>query len=152
MTDEQAFVAKIVAELDDVGLRLAFADWLEEQGRGQEAQFLRSHPSEPPPVEPFTSHFEDSGYGHGGGLSYGNASGDGTGWGEIVLYGFADSVGYGQGDVDFNGVADGEGYGIGDPDLYGGTDDNGGLELDSESMAFIYLVAERAGLRRIEQE
>ena len=41
MTQEQAFLEKIIAEPGDDAYRFAFADWLEEQGRDYESRKLR---------------------------------------------------------------------------------------------------------------
>lgn len=41
MVDEQAFIQAIIEAPDDDGLRLIYADWLEEQGRGDRAEFIR---------------------------------------------------------------------------------------------------------------
>src|SRR5712691_639088 len=41
MTDEQAFLRMIVAEPDNDGAKLVYADWLEEQGDADRAAFLR---------------------------------------------------------------------------------------------------------------
>jgi uncharacterized protein (TIGR02996 family) len=42
MTQEQAFLADIVGNPDDSGPRLVYADWLDEQGRPEQATFWRS--------------------------------------------------------------------------------------------------------------
>jgi uncharacterized protein (TIGR02996 family) len=39
--DDDAFIRAIVAQPDDDGLRLAYADWLEAKGRSQRAEFIR---------------------------------------------------------------------------------------------------------------
>src|SRR5262245_24000733 len=41
MSERQAFLDAIVATPDDDGPRLVFADWLEEQGEGDRAEFIR---------------------------------------------------------------------------------------------------------------
>lgn len=40
-TAEAGFLAAIIAEPDDDGHRLAFADWLDEHGRGERAELIR---------------------------------------------------------------------------------------------------------------
>jgi uncharacterized protein (TIGR02996 family) len=42
MTHEQAFLADIIGNPDDPGPRLVYADWLDEQGRPEQATFWRS--------------------------------------------------------------------------------------------------------------
>jgi uncharacterized protein (TIGR02996 family) len=39
MTHEQAFLADILGNPDDPGPRLVYADWLDEQGRPEQATF-----------------------------------------------------------------------------------------------------------------
>jgi uncharacterized protein (TIGR02996 family) len=41
MTQEEAFIQSILDEPADESLRLIFADWLEEHGRGRHAEFIR---------------------------------------------------------------------------------------------------------------
>src|SRR5262249_15379111 len=41
MSPEQAFLQAVVANPDDDGPRLVYADWLEEQGRGERAEVIR---------------------------------------------------------------------------------------------------------------
>lgn len=41
MTDRQAFIDAIIAQPDDDLPRLIFADWLDEQGEGERAEFIR---------------------------------------------------------------------------------------------------------------
>src|SRR5262245_44628998 len=40
-TREQALLSAVCAEPEDDGLRLVYADWLEEQGRSDRAEFIR---------------------------------------------------------------------------------------------------------------
>jgi len=42
MTPEHAFLEAIKEEPDDDGLRLIFADWLEENGQPHRAEFIRT--------------------------------------------------------------------------------------------------------------
>jgi uncharacterized protein (TIGR02996 family) len=41
MDDEASFMAAILADPDENTTRLAFADWLDEQGQGGRAEFIR---------------------------------------------------------------------------------------------------------------
>lgn len=62
MTDEAAFLAKIIAEPDEDVHRLVYADWLQDHGRPERAEFIRvqceiaalvaSEPAPPAHVEP----------------------------------------------------------------------------------------------------
>lgn len=41
MNEQQSFLDAILAEPEDDGLRLVYADWLEENGQGERAEFIR---------------------------------------------------------------------------------------------------------------
>ena len=58
MTDRDALYRAILAHPDDDTPRLVYADWLEENGRAEEAEFIRvecrleaGHPDDPDHVE-----------------------------------------------------------------------------------------------------
>ena len=85
----------------DNSATLIYADWLEDQGQGQEAAQLRIIAAEG------ERGFSDSyGYGHGYGYGYGDGYG----------YGYGDGHGYGYGDGYGHGDGYGYGHGYGDDD------------------------------------
>src|SRR5262245_5795561 len=102
----------------DPSALLVYADWLDEQGRGQEAEWWRDYPSPPAVVCWFSyARIFYRGHGHGDGdgygLGYSGGRGDGEGYGQDYEFGylyFFRDEGYGRGDDQDNGEGDGHGY------------------------------------------
>ena len=88
----------------DEAARLAYADWLEEQGRAQEAQRARSRPrppGEPRHVEEDAPLCEDYAFGDGdsyGESNHGEGDGEGYGFGFRHFYPQTNQWGEGHGD------------------------------------------------------
>ena len=103
---ERSFIR---AAEEDEGYALMYSDWLEEQGREDEAAFIRGliwgDVVTGEPTYPYRRAYGD-GYGDG----YGNESGNGFGNGYRDEYGDGGSYGYGYGygDTDVSSYRTGE--------------------------------------------
>ncbi|AWM40339.1 hypothetical protein GobsT_11850 [Gemmata obscuriglobus] len=123
--DEAALLRAIAAVPGDVTGRLAYADWLDEHGRGIEAAWVRDEGLPPPGVTELAGDGEGAGAGDGGGDGdndrghnddLNNGHGDGTGSGESRGgFGYCDIDGTGSGLESgyARGYGNGGGYGHG---------------------------------------
>ncbi|WP_320685202.1 DUF6948 domain-containing protein [Gemmata algarum] len=123
--DEAALLRAIGAHPGEVTARLAYADWLDEHGRGIEAAWVRDEGSPPPRVTRVGGGDGDGGCdadgtGTGDGHGSGNGDGDGDGYGDSNGDGYGDGTNCGDG----GGRGDGRGYGAG----------GGGCEIDDYSI------------------
>ncbi|MDY3558249.1 TIGR02996 domain-containing protein [Gemmata sp. JC673] len=129
MTDpeEAALLRAIGAHPGEVTARLAYADWLDEHGRGIEAAWVRDEGMAPPRVTAVgDGNGDGSGAGYGGGGRYGRGHGHGHGYGDQVRYNrrradcggvaHGDGTGRGNGRCLGDGGCDGSGTGDGDGD------------------------------------
>ncbi|MDY3554793.1 TIGR02996 domain-containing protein [Gemmata sp. JC717] len=136
--EEAALLRAIAAHPGEVTARLAYADWLDEHGRGLEAAWVRDEGTAPPWVTVlaygrdhtfgnFSGHGHDDGYGFGcgdsagGGDGYSHGDGDGDGDGDGA--GRGDGSGHGNGCGNDRG--DGNGYGCGNSNGRGNGNGNG---------------------------
>ncbi|MDY3554791.1 TIGR02996 domain-containing protein [Gemmata sp. JC717] len=123
--DEAALLRAIGAHPGEVTARLAYADWLDEHGRGLEAAWVRDEGAPPPRVTDLAGEGEGAGAGDGGGDGdndrghnddLNNGHGDGTGSGESRGgFGYCDIDGTGSGLESgyARGYGNGGGYGHG---------------------------------------
>ncbi|MDY3554789.1 TIGR02996 domain-containing protein [Gemmata sp. JC717] len=124
--DEAALLRAIGAHPGEVTARLAYADWLDEHGRGIEAAWVRHEGTAPRRVTEF------DGAGHAQGTAGGTGDGDGHGHGDShgvgTSYRFGDGVGVGGGGGHGHGGGDGRGHDFrprGSGDCGGGGDGDG---------------------------
>ncbi|AWM40332.1 hypothetical protein GobsT_11930 [Gemmata obscuriglobus] len=122
--DEATLLRAIGAYPGEVTARLAYADWLDEHGRGLEAAWVRDEGTAPPWVTDLAGDGEGAGAGDGGGdgdndRGHGdlnNGPGDGAGSGEgRGGFGYCDIAGTGSGLEGgyARGYGNGGGYGHG---------------------------------------
>ncbi len=95
---EQSLI--LAAQIDEIAF-LVYTDWLEEQGRSDEAEYLRHHEDQ----SSYSDGNDNNVRGYGMGDGYGYGYGDGSGDGYYDGNGFGDGCGYGD------GIGNGGGYG-----------------------------------------
>jgi uncharacterized protein (TIGR02996 family) len=123
----QALLACVQENLADLAPQLIYSDWLEEQGRLQEALLWRGQKITKLDLYNLYNHgYGDGrgdGYGDGRGDGYGDGDGDGLGDGYSNGDGLGD--GYSNGDGNGDGLGDGYSNGDGNGDGYGDGDGDG---------------------------